>query len=67
MVLVGTMLLLGQHWPIMGVVMAIGAAAYVTLTVTLATGFIAPASHYRTRKTLASAVCWLIRWARMPS
>ena len=27
-VLVGTMLLLGEHWPVMGVVMAVGAVAY---------------------------------------
>jgi len=44
-VLVGTMLLLGDHWPAMGVVMAIGSSAYVMLTVSLATGFIAPASR----------------------
>jgi ATP-binding cassette subfamily B protein len=44
-VLVGTMLLLGDHWPAMGVVMAIGSTAYVMLTVSLATRFIAPASR----------------------
>ena len=44
-VLVGTMLLLGLHWPVMGLVMAIGAIAYVVLTVTLATRLIAPASR----------------------
>jgi len=44
-VLVGTMLLLGQHWPVMGVVMAVGAIAYVALTVALATKVIAPASR----------------------
>ena len=44
-VLVGTMLLLGQHWPVLGLVMGVGAVAYVTLTVALATRVIAPASR----------------------
>jgi ATP-binding cassette subfamily B protein len=44
-VLIGTMVLLGQHWPVMGVVMAVGAAAYVTLTVLLSVRVIAPASR----------------------
>jgi ATP-binding cassette subfamily B protein len=44
-VLVGTVILLGQRWPIMGVVMALGSVAYVMLTVTLATRLIAPASR----------------------
>lgn len=44
-VLVGTVLLLGHRWPVMGVVMALGAVAYVMLTVSLATGVIAPASR----------------------
>ena len=44
-VLVGTVLLLGHRWPIMGVVMACGALAYVALSVVLATRIIAPASR----------------------
>jgi ATP-binding cassette subfamily B protein len=44
-VLIGTMLLLGAHWPVMGLVMGVGALAYVALTVTLATRVIAPASR----------------------
>jgi len=44
-VLVGTVVLLGHRWPIMGVVMAVGAIAYVMLTLTLATQVIAPASR----------------------
>jgi ATP-binding cassette subfamily B protein len=44
-VLVGTVVLLGQRWPIMGLVMAVGAIAYVILTLTLATRVIAPASR----------------------
>jgi len=44
-VLVGTVVLLTQHWPIMGLIMALGAVAYVALTVVLATRVIAPASR----------------------
>jgi ATP-binding cassette, subfamily B, bacterial len=44
-VLAGTMVLLGLHWPVMGLVMAVGASAYVCLTVFLATRVIAPASR----------------------
>src|SRR5688500_6154155 len=44
-VLVGAVLLLGQRWPVMGVVMALGSIAYVFMTVTLATRYIAPASR----------------------
>ena len=44
-VLIGTMLLLGQHWPVMGVLMMVGAVAYIGLTVVLATRVIAPASR----------------------
>ena len=44
-VLVGTVFLLGQRWPVMGLVMALGSIAYVLLTVTLATRLIAPASR----------------------
>src|SRR5204863_153521 len=43
-VLVGTMLLLGWHWPILGVVMGVGALAYIAMTVVLATRWAAPAS-----------------------
>lgn len=43
-VLSGTMLLLGWHWPVLGVVMAIGAVAYVAMTVTLATRWASPAA-----------------------
>ena len=44
-VLVGTMVLLGLHWPVMGLVMALGTTAYVGLTAFLATRVIAPASR----------------------
>src|SRR5256885_5347853 len=44
-VLVTTVFLLGNHWPIMGVIMAVGALVYTTLAVALATYVIAPASR----------------------
>jgi ATP-binding cassette subfamily B protein len=44
-VLLGTVVLLGWHWPVMGLVMGMGALAYITLTVTLSTQVIAPASR----------------------
>ncbi|MDQ9785870.1 ABC transporter ATP-binding protein, partial [Serratia marcescens] len=40
----GTMLLLGVHWPLVGLVMGLGACAYVALTILLATRWVAPAS-----------------------
>src|SRR5204863_227293 len=43
-VLVGTMLLLGWHWPVLGVVMAVGAVAYVVMTLVLATRWASPAA-----------------------
>ena len=44
-VLVGSMLLLAAHWPVVGLVMALGSAAYLALTVVLAMRYIAPASR----------------------
>ena len=44
-VLVGTVVLLANRWPIMGVVMALGSAVYVALSMWLATRVIAPASR----------------------
>ncbi|MGQ4273617.1 ABC transporter ATP-binding protein [Terrihabitans sp. B22-R8] len=44
-VLLGTMVLLGAHWPIMGLAMGVGSIAYVGLTFVLATRFIAPAAR----------------------
>jgi ATP-binding cassette subfamily B protein len=42
--LVGTVILLGAHWPLVGVLMALGAITYVALTIVLATRWVAPAS-----------------------
>jgi ATP-binding cassette subfamily B protein len=43
-VLVGSILILGLHWPVLGAVMAVGAVAYITMTVLLSTKYIAPAA-----------------------
>src|SRR6185369_8942810 len=44
-VLVGTVVMLAFRWPVMGVVMGIGAVVYATVSVLLATRVIAPASR----------------------
>lgn len=41
-VLVGTVVLLALHWPLLGLVMGIGAVGYIALTVWLATRVLAP-------------------------
>ncbi|WP_062112131.1 ABC transporter ATP-binding protein [Aureimonas sp. AU40] len=48
-VLLGTVTLLAVQWPIMGLVMAIGAIAYVGMTVMLSMRYIAPASRVSNR------------------
>jgi ATP-binding cassette, subfamily B, bacterial len=42
--LIGSTLLLGWHWPVMGAIVAVGSILYVGLTVTLSLGFVAPAA-----------------------
>ena len=44
-VLLGTVALLAAHWPLLGLLMAVGAALYIALTVTLATRVLAPAAR----------------------
>src|SRR6266567_7091349 len=44
-VLIGSMILLGVHWASLGVVIALGAATYVTTTVLFSTRYIAPAAR----------------------
>jgi ATP-binding cassette, subfamily B, bacterial len=44
-VLVGTVVLLGVNWPIMGLAMGVGSVAYISVTVFLATRYIAPAAR----------------------
>jgi ATP-binding cassette, subfamily B, bacterial len=45
MVLFGSMILLGLHWPALGGVVALGALIYVTMTVLLSIRYIAPAAR----------------------
>ena len=45
MVLVGSMILLGLHWASLGLVVALGAAIYVSMTVWFSTRYIAPAAR----------------------
>jgi ATP-binding cassette subfamily B protein len=45
MVLLGSMVLLGLHWTSLGLVIAVGAIVYVSMTVALSTLYIAPAAR----------------------
>lgn len=45
LVLIGSMILLGLHWASLGAVIALGALAYVTMTVLFSTRYIAPAAR----------------------
>ncbi len=42
--LIGTTLLLGWYWPMMGLIVAVGSILYIGLTVVLSLGFVAPAA-----------------------
>jgi ATP-binding cassette subfamily B protein len=42
--LVGTSLMLGLIWPLMGVVIAVGSLIYIALTVALSVGYVSPAA-----------------------
>ena len=44
-VLLGSMILLGLHWPSLGLVIAVGAVVYVSMTVMFSTRYIAPAAR----------------------
>src|SRR5246127_3134332 len=44
-VLLGSMILLGLHWPALGLVIAVGAAIYVPMIVVFSTRYIAPAAR----------------------
>src|SRR5712672_4339310 len=44
-VLVGSMILLGLHWPSLGLVIAVGSLVYVSMTVVFSTRYIAPAAR----------------------
>jgi ATP-binding cassette subfamily B protein len=44
-VLVGSMILLGLHWPSLGAVIAVGSVIYVSMTIAFSVGYIAPAAR----------------------
>jgi ATP-binding cassette subfamily B protein len=44
-VLLGSMVLLGLHWTVLGLVIALGALIYVSMTVVLSTRYVAPAAR----------------------
>jgi ATP-binding cassette subfamily B protein len=44
-VLLGSMILLGLHWPALGAVIAVGALIYIPMTVMFSTRYIAPAAR----------------------
>ncbi|MDI4658444.1 ABC transporter ATP-binding protein [Xanthobacter autotrophicus] len=43
--LAGSAILLGLHWPVMGLVVAVGAVAFVALTLVLSLNYVAPAAR----------------------
>jgi ATP-binding cassette, subfamily B, bacterial len=45
LVLAGSSLLLGSHWPGMGLIVAAGATVYITISVTLSLNYVAPAAR----------------------
>jgi ATP-binding cassette subfamily B protein len=45
LVLIGSSVLLGMHWPMMGAIVAIGAVLYITLSITLSLRYVAPAAR----------------------
>ncbi|MEP9371477.1 ABC transporter ATP-binding protein [Mesorhizobium sp. KR1-2] len=47
--LLGSTLLLGWYWPMMGVIVAVGSIFYVALTVLLSLGYVAPAASLANR------------------
>jgi len=45
LVLTGSSLLLGMHWPVMGMIVATGAAVYIAISIALSLGYVAPAAR----------------------
>src|ERR1700712_12267 len=45
LVLLGSMILLGLHWPALGAVIAVGTLIYVSMTIALSMNYIAPAAR----------------------
>ncbi|MGZ2748471.1 ABC transporter ATP-binding protein [Burkholderia stagnalis] len=44
-ILVGATVLLGSHWPMMGLVVGLGSLLYIAVTVAMSLGFVAPAAR----------------------
>ena len=44
-ILVGATVLLGSHWPLMGLVVGLGSLLYIAVTVAMSLGFVAPAAR----------------------
>ena len=47
--LIGSTLLLGWYWPMMGVIIGVGSLVYIALTVSLSLGYVAPAASLANR------------------
>ena len=45
LVLLGSMILLGLHWPVLGAVIAVGTLVYVSMTIAFSVNYIAPAAR----------------------
>ena len=45
LVLLGSMVLLGLHWPVLGAVIAVGTLVYVSMTIAFSMNYIAPAAR----------------------
>ena len=45
LVLLGSMILLGLHWPVLGAVIAVGTVIYVSMTLAFSMNYIAPAAR----------------------
>lgn len=47
--LVGSTLLLGWYWPMMGLIIAVGSLVYISVTIALSLGYVAPAASLANR------------------
>jgi ATP-binding cassette subfamily B protein len=59
--LVGSTLLLGWYWPMMGVVVAVGSLTFIVVTASLSLGYVAPRRGSPTSGTPGSAARWPTR------
>ena len=61
LVLVGSMILLGLHWPVLGAVIAVGTVIYVSMTLAFSVNYIAPAARVSNAWDTRSAARWRMR------